>query len=58
MQEHYKKWGDVISFDLTFNLIKNVHSSGQKWKFGCFVALTSARRIIPVAVVATLYTTR
>ena len=58
MRDNYQKWGQVISFDLTFNLVRDVHSSGSKWKMGCFVALTSSRRVVPVALVATLHTTK
>jgi len=48
----------VLTFDLTFNLIKNVHSSQAKWKLGCFLALNSARQIVPVALVSTLHATK
>ena len=33
---------------------ENVHSSGKKWKIGCFLGTSSCRKIVPLALVASL----
>jgi len=58
MKRLFKMYGDLVSFDLTFNLIKNKHPSGSKWKLGFFLATSSCKRITPLAVVATLFETK
>ena len=56
MKANFAKFGDVVSFDLTFNLIKNQHLSKEKWKVGCFVGMSNAKRITPFGFAATLNT--
>lgn len=48
----------MVTFDLTFNLIKNTHESGLKWKVGIFLALTAAKKMAPLAIVCVLNTTK
>jgi hypothetical protein len=36
MKNMYQLYGDVVSFDFTFNLIKDNHPSGSCWKMGLF----------------------
>ena len=55
MKSLYSKYRDVLSFDLTFNLIKDRHPSGKKWKIGCFVATSAAKRITPLGLVVCLH---
>ena len=57
MKNLYHQYKDVISFDLTFNLIKDRHPSGKKWKLGCFVATSAAKRITPLGLVVCLHET-
>lgn len=57
MRRQFKKYGNSVSFDLTFNLIKNQHPSGSKWKLGIFLAVTACRHIVPLAFVVTLFET-
>ena len=56
MKANFAKYGDIVSFDLTFNLIKNQHKSGEKWKVGCFVGMSNAKRITPFGFAVTLNT--
>lgn len=49
------QYGDLVSFDLSFNLIKNEHKSGKKWKIGVFLGTSSAKRIVPLALVAMVH---
>lgn len=58
MKKKYSRYKDVISFDLTFNLVKNLHPSGHKWKIGCFLGISSSKHIVPLGLVATLYETK
>lgn len=58
MKENLREYGEVVSFDLTYNLIKNTNESGVKWKLGVFLALTSSKKMAPLALVCVLHTTR
>jgi len=48
MKEMMVEYRDVISFDLTYNMVK-------QWKLGCFVAMSSAKHFAPLGLVMTLY---
>ena len=58
MKSNFSRWGNVVSFDLTFNLVKDIHRNGGKWKIGFFLSLSPARHIVPLAIVATLQSTK
>ena len=58
MKDQFKTYGDLTSFDLTFNMINHIHPSGSKFKIGCMLGLTSAKRITPFAFVVTLRTAK
>ena len=58
MKELFPKYGDVISFDFTFKLVKNTHISGQKWKIGLFLGTSSCKRMVPLGIVMSLYQTK
>jgi len=55
MRKNFDMYGDSVSFDLTFNLVKDHHDSGRKWKLGCFLGLSASKHILPFALVATLF---
>lgn len=55
MKEEFKRYGDVVSFDYTFNLIKDTHPSGRKWKVGYFLGTSACKRVIPMAIVCALH---
>lgn len=44
-----------MTFDLTFNMIKNIHISGRKWKVGAFLGMSAAKHIVPFGLVITLF---
>ena len=54
MKAQFQVYGDVVTFDLTFNTIKNLHPSGKSWKVGCFLANSSTKKIVPLGLVVTL----
>lgn len=54
MKKHFEIYGEVVSFDYTFSLIKNPHPSGKKWKVGFFLASSSCKRITPLAIAISL----
>lgn len=49
------RYGDVLSFDLTYNLVRNRHPTGEKWKVGVFLGMSSVKRMVPLGVVFTLF---
>jgi hypothetical protein len=53
MKENFKHYGQVITFDLTFNMIKNV-SDGKKWKIGAFLSTSCSKKIVPLGLAAIL----
>ena len=57
MKEYFRYYGDLISFDLSFNLIKN-RNDDKTWKVGVFLGTSAYKRIVPLAIVATLYETK
>jgi hypothetical protein len=48
----------VLSFDLTFNLIKNTHPSKHKYKVGAFMCTSSCKKLTPVGLVVSLHQSR
>ena len=55
MKKSFAMYGDTVSFDLSFNMIKNIHESGKKWKVGFFVGTSSNKHIVPFAIVVMLH---
>jgi hypothetical protein len=58
MKALFREYGDCVSFDLSYSLIKNDHPSGKQWKIGCFLASSSSKKIVPLAFVASLQDTK
>ena len=57
MKNSFKKFGHAVSFDVTFNLIKE-KIGGFSFKLGCFIALSQSKRIVPLTLVITLRETK
>ena len=56
MRKNFEKYGknQFMSFDLTFNLIKDNHPvTNERYKLGCFMGLSSSKRLVPFALVIT-----
>ena len=55
MRQQFTKYGDSISFDLTFQLVKNRHfTSNDRWKVGVFLGVSSCKHLVPLGIVLTL----
>ena len=55
MRQQFVRYGDSISFDLTFQLVKNRHStSNDRWKVGVFLGVSSCKHLVPLGIVLTL----
>jgi len=52
MKRNFQDYGDLVSFDLSFNLIKDQHPNGKHWKIGCFLGSSSTKKMVPLAFVA------
>jgi len=52
MKRNFQDYGDLVSFDLSFNLIKDQHPNGKYWKIGCFLGSSSTKKMVPLAIVA------
>jgi len=53
MRADFEEHGSVVSFDLTFNLVKGITASGKRWKLGCFLGSSRSRRLVPLGLVLT-----
>lgn len=43
-----------MTFDMTFNLIKDVHpETNNHYKLGCFMGLSNSKRLVPFGLVVT-----
>ena len=54
MKNQFQIYGETVSFDFSFNMVRNTHPTGKKWKIGCFLSLSSCKRLVPLAVVFSL----
>jgi hypothetical protein len=46
MRKNYEKYGEMVSFDITYNLLKNVSSNGHRYRIGVFCVTDSNIRIL------------
>lgn len=51
MKENYKKFGDWMGFDFTFNLIQEIKDKRQPYRVGAFVGISSSKKIVPFGLV-------
>ena len=60
MRKNYAKYGasQFMAFDMTFNLFRQSHHSGQKFKLGCFMGLSSTRKLVPFGLVVSVDETK
>lgn len=46
MRRNYVKYGDILSFDITYKLLKNFNSNGQQYNVGVFCVFDTNNRIL------------
>jgi hypothetical protein len=46
MKRNYQKFGDLLSFDITYNLLKNVTSDNNYYRLGVFCVFDTNIRIL------------
>jgi hypothetical protein len=46
MRRNYQRYGDLLSFDLTYNLIKNMTIDGRKYGLGVFCVTDTNIRVL------------
>ena len=46
MIKNYQKYGDMVSFDITYNLLKNFSTEGRRFQVGVFCVYDSNIRIL------------
>jgi hypothetical protein len=51
MRENYKRFGDWMGFDFTFNLVQEVKEGRQPWRLGVFTGISSSKKIVPFGLV-------
>jgi len=54
MRRQFAAIGEVVTFDLTFKMIKGESEAGGRWKLGCFLGTSPTKRMVPLALVVTL----
>lgn len=54
MKEYFKKFGNYISIDYTFNLFRDLHDNGNSYKAGFILGSSFSRRIVPYAIIIAL----
>lgn len=50
MKRAFALYGERVSFDLTFRLIKNRTEEGGTWKVGVFLGLSACNRLAPLGI--------
>ena len=50
MKANYVRYGDLVSFDITYSLIKNVASDSRRYNIGIFTMQDTNLRILLAAV--------
>jgi hypothetical protein len=58
MKENYAKYGHYIGFDFTFNMIQEVYRNGKRWKVGCFMGISSSKKLVPFGLVVSTEETK
>jgi len=51
MKENFEKYGNWVGFDFTFNLVQENHENGKSWKVGCFMGISSSKKMVPYGLV-------
>ncbi len=50
MKKAFHDYGDRVSFDLTYRLIKNRTEEGGSWKVGVFMGMSACNRLVPFGI--------
>jgi hypothetical protein len=51
MKENFRRFGDWMGFDFTFNLIQEIKEEKQPWRVGVFVGISASKKIVPFGLV-------
>jgi hypothetical protein len=51
MRANFARFGDLLSFDVTYNLIKNNTSDGRRYRLGVFTVFDTNIRILLAGIV-------
>lgn len=51
MKENFHKYGNWVGFDFTFNMVQENHANGKNWKVGCFMGISSSKKMVPFGLV-------
>lgn len=54
MKQNFHKYGNWVGFDFTFNLVQENHSNGKNWKVGCFMGISSSKKMVPYGLVLSI----
>jgi hypothetical protein len=46
MKKNYERYGEIVSFDITYNLLKNTSSEGRRYRVGVFCVTDSNIRVL------------
>lgn len=50
MRRNFNKYGDMVSFDITYNILKNSTSDGKRYRLGVFCVLDTNVRVLIVGI--------
>ena len=51
MKENFKKFGNWMGFDFTFNLVQEIKEGKQQYRLGVFVGISASKKIVPFGLV-------
>jgi hypothetical protein len=51
MKENFKKFGEWMGFDFTFNIIQEIKDREQPYRVGVFVGISASKKIVPFGLV-------
>jgi hypothetical protein len=47
MKENFHRYGNWVDFDFALDLVQETHTNGKNWKVGCFMGISSSKKIVP-----------
>jgi hypothetical protein len=51
MKENFKRFGNWMGFDFTFNLVQEIKEGKQQYRLGVFVGISTSKKIVPFGLV-------
>ena len=51
MKENFKKFGNWMGFDFTFNLVQEIKEGKQQYRLGVFIGISASKKIVPFGLV-------